>query len=183
MKTTTYISLLRGINVSGQKRIRMAELKKLYESLNFNNIRSYLQSGNLVFDGPLTEPGELGHQIEAAIRDKYGYEVTVFIRDSVDFRRIIDKNPFINNRGEDPTKLYVTFLDRPINALIESDWDNINPGEEALIVGQQEIFIFCPNGYGRARLNNNYLEHKLNLTATTRNWKTINAVYQLAAGK
>jgi uncharacterized protein (DUF1697 family) len=172
--------MLRGINVSGQKKIRMPELKRLYESLGLANVETYVQSGNVVFDSPEPDASKLAELIEARIERVFGYQVSVFIRDAGDFRQIIDSNPFLNQRNEDPDKLHVTFLYR---APSTAAWDTLDaPDNEAdeFVPGEKEIFLFCPNGYGRTKLSNNFFERKLGVPATTRNWRTVNALYAIA---
>jgi uncharacterized protein (DUF1697 family) len=176
----TYISLLRGINVSGQKKIRMAELRDLYESLGLAGIESYLQSGNVLFASDEPERTKLAGLIETRIEQTYGYSVPVLVRDTADFQRIIDTNPFAGDRNEDLARLYVTFLYRlPAG----EQWRELAgpPGTaDEFLFGEQEIFLFCPGGYGRTKLSNNFFEKKLNVPATTRNWKTVTALYQMA---
>jgi uncharacterized protein (DUF1697 family) len=104
------ISMLRGINVGGQKTIRMAELQRLYESLGFVQVQTYLQSGNVIFDPSRQDLETLSHDIEAAIQQTFGYPVSVFIRTSGDFQRILVMNPFVHTQPVDLSKLHVTFL-------------------------------------------------------------------------
>jgi uncharacterized protein (DUF1697 family) len=101
--------MLRGINVSGQKKIQMAKLHRLYASLDLVNIQTHVQSGNVVFDSPEPDASKLAGLIEAQIEQTFGYHVFVFIRDASDFQRIIDNNPFLNQREADLDKLYITF--------------------------------------------------------------------------
>lgn len=175
----TFISMLRGINVSGQNKIRMAELKSLYESLGLVNVETYVQSGNVIFDTSAQDASKLTALIEAQIKRSFGYAVSVFVRDAKDFQHILRSNPFLIGRNEDPAKLHVTFLygspsKSKLNGLIA-------PSGEAdeFFVGEKEIFLFCPNGYGGTKLSNTFFERKLNVPATTRNWKTVNALYQM----
>jgi len=177
----TFISMLRGINVSGQKKIRMVELKDLYESLNLVNVETYVQSGNVVFDTAEGDASKLAELIEAQIEKAFGYTVPTFIRDASDFQRIIEGNPFLKKRDEDPARLYVTFL---YSAPSESKLSNlaIPTGEAAeFSIGDKEAFLFCPNGYGRTKLSNSFFERNLDVPATTRNWKTVNALHKMAS--
>jgi uncharacterized protein (DUF1697 family) len=176
----TYISMLRGINVSGQKKIRMADLQKLFETSGLANVQTYLQSGNVVFDSPEPDTARLRERIEAQIEAAFGYQVSVFIRDAEDFRRIIAGNPFLSQRNEDPDKLHVTFLNR---APSPAAWDASKAPEsetDEFARGEKEIYLFCPNGYGRSKLSNSFFERKLGMPATTRNWRTVNALYEMA---
>jgi uncharacterized protein (DUF1697 family) len=173
--------MLRGINVSGQKKIRMAELRDLYESLNLVNVETYVQSGNVVFDSTEGDASELAGLIETQIEKSFGYAVPTFIRDASDFQRIIDGNPFLKKRNEEPAKLYVTFL---YSSPSDSKLSNLAiPSNETaeFSIGDKEAFLFCPNGYGRTKLSNNFFERKLGVPATTRNWKTVNALHKMAS--
>ncbi len=175
----TFISMLRGINVSGQKKIIMADLRKLYESLGLVKVKSYVQSGNVIFDSQEPDASKLATLLETQIEQTYGYTVSVFMRDSHDFQRIINSNLFTNERDEDPTKLYVTFLYTPL-AKSKLHNPDIPPHKaDEFIIGATEIFLFCPHGYGRTKYSNNFFERKLKVTATSRNWKTINALYKM----
>lgn len=174
----TYISMLRGINVSGQKQMRMDALRQAYEKLNLRNVKSYVQSGNVVFESEESDMELLAGRIEARIEHTFGFAVPVFLREVYDFQRIIGGNPFLVGRNEDPGKLYVTFLYRP---LVEIDLDRLKiSGEQAdeFILSEQEIYLFCANGYGRSKLSNTFFENKLKQAATTRNWKTVLALYE-----
>ena len=179
----TFVSLLRGINVSGQKFIRMTELKELYESLGFTKVTTYVQSGNVVFDCDNPDASEIGSAIEIEIERRFGFPVTVILRSPSDFQRIIDGNPFIHPRNEDPSKLYVTFLASLPPAEISNDL-KIPPGiKDECILRGKEIYLFCPNGYGRTKLSNSFFERRLKVLATTRNWKTVVAVYDIISSR
>ena len=180
MSTKTFISMLRGINVSGQKKIQMVELRNLYESLNLADVETYLQSGNVVFDSTEQEVSKLVESIEAQIEKSFGYAVPVFIRDTNDFQRIIGTNPFLNEKIEDSAKLHVTFL---YTFLSKSKLSNLSIPKndpDVFSIGDKEIFLFCPNGYGRTKLSNSFFERKLDMRTTTRNWKTVNALHSMA---
>ena len=173
----TYISMLRGINVSGQKKIRMAELKSLYESLEFGNVQTYVQSGNVIFDSEEKDVTKLGYEIEAQIESTFGFSVPVLIRSGDEFKRIIENHPFA---GEDAIKVLVTFLyDRPEKSRLE-DLSHYEDKVDQFAIGEREIFLVCPGGYGRTKLSNAFFEKKLEVVATTWNWNSINALYQMA---
>ena len=176
----TYISMLRGINVSGQKKIQMVQLRNLYESLNLVNVETYLQSGNVVFDSSEQVVSKLVDLIEAQIEESFGYAVPVFIRDTNDFQRIIGTNPFLNDKIEDSAKLHVTFLYTSPSRSKLSNLSIPKNDSDEFSIGDREIFLFCPNGYGRTKLSNSFFERKLDIRATTRNWKTVNALHNMA---
>jgi uncharacterized protein (DUF1697 family) len=177
----TFISMLRGINVSGHNKVGMADLKYLFETLNFRHPLTYVQSGNVVFDTSEKNTAKIHTLIETGILKSFGFPVSVIIRDTNDFHRIITNNPFLKKRDEDPTKLHVTFLlEPPQNSDLHKLPSSPNDSDE-YIIDNKEIFIFCPNGYGRTKLNNNFFEKILNTSATTRNWNTVNALYKMAS--
>jgi uncharacterized protein (DUF1697 family) len=183
----TFISLLRGINVSGQNKIRMPDLKGLYESLNLANVETYIQSGNVIFDYEEQDPARLVRTIEAAIGRTFETSVQVLLRDKNRFQQIIDSNPFFNQRNEDPEKLHVTFLsESPSESALRNLPNPPDPkrsgagnGDEFLVY-DKEIYLFCPNGYGQTKFSNSFFERKLKVNATTRNWKTVNVLYEMA---
>jgi len=180
---TTHISLLRGINVSGKNKIRMTDLRDLYASLGFAQVETYLQSGNVVFEAGETDGTVLSQQIEAAIVRAWGFDVAVLMRRPADIARIIENNPFLTERGEDPARQYVTFLHAAPGDIDASGLDGTEGGGDEYVVGEREVFVFCPNGYGRTKLSNTFFERKLKIQATTRNWKTVNALHQMAGDR
>ncbi len=175
----TYISILRGINVSGKRMIKMSDLQTLYESLGFKNIHTYIQSGNVVFQFKKSKTAELATKISKLINDKYNFEVPVLVIETDELRLILENNPFVNTRKEDSTKLHVTFLaNEPDKTEISKISGNFSPDE--YVISGKTIYLFCPNGYGNTKLNNNFFESKLKLTATTRNRKTCNELLKIA---
>lgn len=174
---TKYISILRGINVSGQKAIKMADLKILYEKLKLNNVTTYIQSGNVIFDSPIKLKSEL---IENAIAKHYGFSVPVVLRTDKEWAKIIASNPFVKDPGKDISKMHVVFLTGKPNLPDEEKMNKVkHPSEEYFFEGR-EVFLYCPNGYGKTKLSNTFLEKTLKTTATTRNWKTVNKLKEIA---
>lgn len=171
--------MLRGINVSGQNKIHMDDLRRLYEELGLQKIQTYVQSGNVLFESDDSNASDLAGQIELQITKTLGMMVPVLVRSAADFGCILKNNPFVTGRQEDSGKLYVTFLHHlPDPALAARLQPPAGETDEFLIIGR-EIFLFCPNGYGRTKLSNTWFERKLNQVATTRNWKTVNTLYQM----
>ena len=172
----TYISLLRGINVSGQKKVNMKELKEVYEGLGLENVRTYIQSGNVVFNHKKTPVKKLIANLEQAIAENFGFDVPVQIRTKAELERIIAENPFLKEKGLELEKNYVIFLAKePDKAQLEKVND-LSYAPERFIISGTTIYFYCPNGYGNAKLNNNLFESKLKVSATTRNWKTVNVL-------
>jgi len=169
----TYIALLRGINVSGQKMIKMVDLIKALEELKFSKIRTYIQSGNIIFQCDKTDPSQLAVKIAGKISDHFRFEVPVVIRTLSELEQVSENNPFLVKRTEDVDKLHVTFLSKEPDLvdLRKAEENSFLPDE--FIISGKEVYLFCPDGYGRTKLTNTFFENKLKSTATTRNWKTI----------
>jgi len=177
----TFISILRGINVSGQKKILMADLKALFENLGFEDVRTYIQSGNVIFKASEKSAGkELAGKIEAAISDKYSFHVPVIIRTAAEMENILAVNPFLKDASIDQEKLHVTFLDEiPEQEKLAGIKHVDFPPDQFSIIGK-EVFLYCPDKYGETKLSNKFFENKLRVAATTRNWKTVNKLAEMA---
>lgn len=173
----TYLSILRGINVSGQKKVPMAELKSLYEELNLKDISTYIQSGNVIFRTESIK--DLSQRIEQKILAKYNFNVPVIIRTIDEMQSVIKGTPFIKEKNIDLEKLHVTYLaENPKQENIDKlNTYNYQP-DRFLILGK-EIYLYCPNGYGRTKLTTDFFENKLKVTATTRNWRTTNELFKI----
>jgi uncharacterized protein (DUF1697 family) len=179
----TYISLLRGINVSGQKLIKMAELKALYESLRFANVTTYIQSGNVVFQSRSDDPLSIGTSIEKAIEKALGFSVTVILRRPAELRRIINKSPLPGGGEKDQARLYVTFLkERPKASLVKAITAVPARTADTYEIAGSEVYIHCPNGFGKTLFSNNFFEKHLQTVATTRNWRTVQTLLSLSRG-
>jgi uncharacterized protein (DUF1697 family) len=165
----TYVAILRGINVSGQKMIKMDDLKKHLKELPFKNIRTYIQSGNIIFEHVKAEHAGLAEQIENKITQKFGFQVPVIVRSCADLNQIINNNPF----KEDTEKLYVIFLSELPQPKNIEKLMKIEKTTEQFYLFEDVIYLLCPAGYGKSKLNNNFFEQKLKVTATTRNWNTV----------
>ena len=179
----TYISILRGINVSGQKLIRMEALREMYEKLGFKNVRSYVQSGNVLFDHKSTDKGKLAASISSAIKKTFGFDVPVIVLTAPDLKKIIAGNPFAGDKGKDPAFLHITFLAEAPKAYDRSAMDSKKQAGEEIHYADRAIYLYCPRGYGNSKLSNNLVESRLKVTATTRNWKTSNELLRMAEEK
>ncbi|MDA4136244.1 MAG: DUF1697 domain-containing protein [Thaumarchaeota archaeon] len=173
----TYVSMLRGINVSGQKRVMMGDLRRSYDSLGFQDARTYVQSGNVVFRHPGSDALKVGGEIERGLKRSFGFDVLVFVRTRDELQDLVENTPF---SGKDESKLHVTFLsERPAGFPVE-EMRRIKEKEEEFSARAREVYLLCPNGYGKTKLSNNFFERKLKVSATTRNWRTVNALLSMA---
>jgi uncharacterized protein (DUF1697 family) len=176
----TYLSILRGINVSGHNLIKMKSLQEMYERLGLSSVKTYIQSGNVVFENKSSEPETLGKLISEEILKTFGFKVPVIVIEKAALKEISTHNRYIIERGEDISKLHVTFLSQePLKNLSESVHSGEYLPDEFYITGKS-IYLFCPNGYGNTKLSNNFFEKKLKVQATTRNWKTILELVKLS---
>lgn len=168
----TYISFLRGINVSGKNMIGMADLKKLFGNLGFTDIQTYVQSGNVIFRAENTDPGKAEKMITEAIRCEFSFEVPVIVLTPAKLERIINGNPFRDDPGKDPSFMHVTFLASAPAAFDPTQILAKKAEGEEIAFSDEAVYLFCPNGYGNTKLSSQFLENKLGVTATTRNWRT-----------
>jgi uncharacterized protein (DUF1697 family) len=178
---SVFISMLRGINVGAQKRLQMETLRGIYTQLGFTHVKTYVQSGNLVCEGPEQDPASLTRMIETQIEQTCGYRAEVFIRQPGEIQRILAGNPFLKDRDEEPSKLHVSFFYRVpsetgLSKLIAPDGIS-----DEFVLGEMAVYLFCPNGYGKSKLTNRFFERKLGMPVTTRNWNTVNALYKMAS--
>ena len=179
----TYVCLLRGINVSGRKVIRMADLRKLFESIGFGRVETYLQSGNVVFESESAGASSLADRVKDEIERWFGFDVPVIVRERRRFLRVREHNPLIGLEGIDEAKLHVTFLSRLPAATNLERLQSFDAAPERFAVRGDCVYLYCPNGYGRTTLSNNFLERKLGMVATTRNWKTVNALHRILCAR
>lgn len=176
-----YIALLRGINVSGHKIIKMNDLRILFESLSFENVKTYIQSGNIIFTSKETANIELEKIIQTAIFTKFGFDVPVFVEEFNTFKARVSKNIFSTIDEEKIKHLHVTFLsDTPTKENIEL-LNLENTGKDTFIIIDNTIFIQCVEGYSDSLLSNSFFEKKLKLRATTRNWKTVTEIIKIGS--
>ena len=172
-----YVALLRGVNV-GQNILRMDRLRAVCSELRLKNVRTYVQSGNVVFEGQ----GTAAHWSQALERKLAGetrLPVTVMVRTAAEMSKVLADNPFLSRKEIDRTRLHVTFLqDAPAKGAVEA-LGKVKAGVDRFNWVGKEIYLHCPNGYGRSKLTNGVIEKILSLRATTRNWNTVNQLHEM----
>ena len=173
--------MLRGINVGGQKSVRMEDLRSSFNALGYRDARTYVQSGNIVFNAPVSAKEDLSRKIRDKILRDYGFPVGVFIRSSSEIAKIVRANPFLKKRGIDRSKLHVTFLSAiPAKSSLPR-MDRLNGAPDQFRVVGREVYLHCPSGYGRTKLSNNAIEKSLSVQATTRNWNTVSTLEKMSS--
>lgn len=178
----TFIALLRGINVSGKNPIKMDALRLSLEQLGYANVRTYVQSGNVVFCSTEHREETLQNQIASAIQSDFGLAVPVLVIEAQRFKRLVEGNPLVADTRHTPAFLHITFTgpwpEAPDYPAIMA---KAQTGEEA-VLGKNAVYLYCPGGYGNTKLTNAFLESKLRTTATTRNLNTCNALVAMVEG-
>ncbi len=173
-----YIAFLRGINVSGQKLIKMDALKQHFELPGFKNITTYIQSGNVLFDARGADEEQLRIKIEKQLAAKLGYEVPAIIRSIDDIRKAIVNNPFPHLAEDKGRKLYVTFLSSAPPLSVHTSLDSYKNADEELKVVDRELYIVS-GGIGNSKLSLSLIEKKLGVAGTMRNWATVNKITEM----
>jgi uncharacterized protein (DUF1697 family) len=172
----TYATMLRAVNVGGRV-MAMAKLREVYESLGFEQIQTYIQSGNVVFRTTRRATG-LAQSIEDAIAREFGAPVTVLVRSARDLARTLEANPFID-RKVDTKALHVTFLRDAPSAQKVAGIDRSRFEPDAFEVVGREVYGYYPRGYGRSKMHNAFFERALGTPATTRNWNTVRKLHEM----
>lgn len=170
----TYVALLRGINVGGRRKIAMSDLRTTFEALDYTDVRTYIQSGNVVFSVKSGSAAVVRSAIERRLEHDYGLDVTVILRTRSELATTLKNNPF----GADA---YVTFLEAVPDRARLAAIDAARYAPDEFAARGREVFIRCPNGYGNTKINNALFERMLGLRATTRNYKTVKTLSEWTA--
>lgn len=178
-----YIALLRGINVSGQKPVPMAELQKLFGTMGFKGAKTLIQTGNVVFRAAgKPDASDLAGRLEKTIEKKFGFEVAVLLRTLEEFRAVLDGNPWRKKRLAETERVYISFLDKvPAKEGIQA-LASVPSGEDEHVVGRTEVYLLIRAGYGKSKLSNSVVGKKLKARSTTRNLETSEKILALAEG-
>ncbi len=161
----------------------MTDLVKLYQSLKFKHVETYVQSGNIIFDTGERSAVLLSEQIGQKISDTYKFHVPVIIRTLEQLKIIVDSNPFINFQNRDPQKLYVTLLSEIPFGERKVNLSDAGVCSDEYIISENNIFLYCSGRYNDTKYSNTYFENIFKAQATTRNWKTIHKLVEIASEK
>ena len=177
---TVYVAMLRGINVGGNS-LKMDWLRDACEGIGLQDVRTYVQSGNIVFSSRATA-SKLAEMLKAVIDKQTRLPVAVVVRSAAEMAKIVAGNPFLKQKGIDTTKLHVTFLGAAVSKPSLDKLDALAGTRDEYRLVKQEIYLHCPINYGETKLSNKAIEKVLSLAATTRNWKTVTTLHEMAAG-
>lgn len=177
-----YISLLRGINVGGQKIIPMVDLRNTFESIGFSNVKTHIQSGNVAFASRRKNLREMENDVKAAIKKRFGFDVGVTVLGLIDLEKIVSMNPFGKEKLKSGERIYLTVLSgRPYSERIVG-LRRIKDGVDKIQVIDTTVYVLCRKGYTMSPFNNNAIEKTLQVGATTRNLETMEKLVEIGRG-
>jgi uncharacterized protein (DUF1697 family) len=176
----TYIALLRAVNV-GSTWIKMAELGEWFSSHGFQDVTTYIQSGNVVFSSKDSN-ARCVETIASFLAERLTAPVCVILKNAKDMAEIVSENPFLDDSRIDPVRLHVTFLKEKPERKVVTKLAAVKAGDDQFHMSGSVVYLHCPNGYGRTRLSNSAIERTLGVQATTRNWKTVVTLLGMAQG-
>ncbi|HEY8669881.1 MAG TPA: DUF1697 domain-containing protein [Terriglobales bacterium] len=175
-----YISMLRGINIGPHKRMKMEKLRESLEDLGFSSVKTYIQSGNVVFKAAKTSPLTLSKKVEERILADFGFSVNVITRTSDEMGKIIQNNPLLKQRDIDGSKLHVTFLSAIATADTVKKLESLTLPPDKVCCSGTETYFYFPNGVSGSSVWKYPLDRVLAVTCTMRNWNTVSELYQMA---
>jgi uncharacterized protein (DUF1697 family) len=175
-----YAALLRGINVGGNKKIPMAALRELMQDLGYADVVTHLQSGNAVFSSA-KQPGTLTRAIADGIAGEFAMDVKVVIRTAAQLADVVKRSPLPDD-PENPSRFFVAFLSAAPDPAAAKEMESMSFDPDRIWVSGAEAFVWCPAGAADTKLTNNFLEKRLGVTATMRNWNTVTKLVALTGG-
>jgi uncharacterized protein (DUF1697 family) len=175
-----YIALLRGINIGPHKRMKMEELRASCEAMGFKRVKTYIQSGNVVFEAPKLSPAALSKKFGECIVKDFGFSSEVILRSREEMKSIIDGNPFMKEPGIDPSKLHVVFLSQPASVAALKKLQDLTLKPDRTDTSSKEIYFYFPNGVSGSSLWKHPLDRITGVAGTMRNWKTVTTLHQMA---
>lgn len=174
-----YIAMLRGINVGGHNRIKMDQLRTSLEALGFEQVKTYIQSGNVVLKSATISPAALSRKIEKQIVGQFGFAVSVISRTAEEINKTIANNPFLNDSSINPEKLHVAFLsEAPVPFALKRLAELTLEPDQSRCLGK-EVYFHFPKGVSGSSLWKHPLDRVLSVEVTTRNWKTVNTLHEM----
>lgn len=174
-----HVALLRGINVGGKNRLPMKDLAEIFQAAGCTGVRTYIQSGNVVFRAGPALAKKVPALVSAAIGTRFGFAPVLVTRTAAQLEEAARRNPFLA-RGEDPRVLHLGFLlDTPTAENLAKLDPRRSPPEEFAVLGR-EVYLFCPRGMADTKLTSQYFDSRLKTTLTARNWRTVLQLVELA---
>ena len=178
-KANVYVALLRGINVGGKNKLPMKDVVSMFTDAGCDNVRTYIQSGNVVFETGQALARRVPALVTKSISGRFKIQVPIVVRTTDELRKTIRGNPFLR-KGIDTKRLHVAFLAEKPSAKKVAALDPDRSPPDAFLVRGADIYVHCPNGIARTKLTNNYFDSKLATTSTVRTWATVLKLHELA---
>ena len=175
-----YVALLRSVNIGGYGRMAMSDLRETFGSLGYDDVVTYIQSGNVLFSATSRSEDSIIEAIEQRIAHDFGDSPAVLLRTAAELRRVGSKSPYAK-AGADPARHHVTFLDAaPSKATVDA-LELPPSGKDELVVEGREVYVHTPKGYAETKYTGTFLERRLGVVSTTRNWNTVTKLCELAS--
>jgi len=174
---TKYVAFLRGINVGGKNKVKMETLREVFGALGFQNVKTYINSGNVIFETVKTDDNKLVAEIEKAIRAEFSLNIKVMVRTVAEIEYILKNNP-LDGKFENDKDLHVLFLDEYLTEEKRELLLSNNNENEMFAVRNREIFCLLRVSFSDSLLGKNYIGKKLKVSATARNWRTVNKILE-----
>jgi uncharacterized protein (DUF1697 family) len=171
IQTSMFVALLRGINVGGKNILPMKDLSAMFSSLGCQDVKTYIQSGNVLFRANDTLAAKVPTEVPAMVEKRFGFRPPVIVRSAESLAKVATQNPFLM-RGEETSALHVMFLSATPDAARVATLETSRFTPDEFAVSDQEIFLFYPNGLGKSKMGNDYFEKRLSVLSTIRNWNT-----------
>lgn len=168
----THVALMRGINVGGKNKLPMKDLVAIFKAVGCREVRTYIQSGNVVFEGDATLVGRVATEVPRRIADRFGHHVPVIVRTAKQLRDAADRHSFVAD-ATDPRHLHVGFLAEAPSAQAVASLDPARSSVDSFAVVGSEVFLHIPGGMARTKLTTDYFDRRLGTVMTVRNWRTV----------
>ena len=174
-----YVALLRGVNIGSRNRISMPDLRAALEEAGFKDVQTYLQSGNVVLESR-AKPETVARKVEGVIAESFGLEIAVAVRSRAELAKVVERNP-LGKVAKDPKRYQVTFLSAKLGAEVVRRLESLSVRGEQLVVDGREVYAWHPGGVARSRLWTELAGKRLGVSATSRNWTTVEALLAMTA--
>lgn len=175
-----YVALLRSVNIGGYGRMAMNDLRDTFDSLGYDDVVTYIQSGNVLFSASSRSESAIVEAIESRIAHDFGDSPAVLLRTAADLRRVGAKSPYAK-KGADPARHHVTFLNEAPSKATLKAFTLPPSGKDELVVDGREVYVHTPGGYAGTKYTGTFIERRLGVVSTTRNWNTVTKLCELAA--
>jgi uncharacterized protein (DUF1697 family) len=179
-KQGMHVALFRGINVGGNKLLPMADLAEIFHGAGASDVVTFIQSGNVVFRAAAPKAAGIATQVIAEVQKRFGFHAPILLRTHAELARIVSENPFLA-RSADPKKNYLAFLQDVPSAAAAAALDPNRSPPDAFELRGKDLYLHFPNGVGKTKLTNDYLDRTLKTVSTVRNWNTVTKLFELSA--